>query len=105
MLANIHLLLLPMQIGVPAAMIDRRNKLYLKKESFTIKKASQHGEYVSLLPFTEKVSGLTLGGFKYPLDHITMTSGISLGVSNEITREEAYVEFSEGILLVVESKD
>lgn len=104
-LANIHLLLLPMQLDIPAALIDSRNKIYLKKESFVIKKKQQHGDYVSLLPFTEKVSGLTLKGFKYPLDHIILTAGSSLGISNEIREEEANVEFMEGILLVIEARD
>lgn len=104
-MANIHLLLLPMQLGIPACIIDRCNRIYLKKDSFSIRKEEQYGDYVSLLPFTETVSGLTLKGFKYPLDRITLTAGSSLGISNEIKEEEAQVEFTGGILLVVEAKD
>jgi thiamine pyrophosphokinase len=104
-LANIHLLLLPMQLKVKASLIDGNNMIYLRQESFTLKKREQFGNYVSLLPFTEKVRGLTLRGFKYPLNHIILTSGNSLGISNEIVGEEASVEFSEGILLVIESRD
>jgi thiamine pyrophosphokinase len=104
-IANIHLLLLPMQLGIPASIIDRCNKIYLKKDSFRIRREEQYGDYVSLLPFTETVSGLTLKGFKYPLNRITLTAGSSLGISNEIKEEEAQVEFTGGILLVVEAKD
>jgi thiamine pyrophosphokinase len=104
-LANIHLLLLPMQLKVRASLIDGNNRIYLKQESFTLKKQEQFGDYVSLLPFTEKVRGLTLRGFKYPLNQIVLTSGNSLGISNEIVEEEASVEFTEGILLVIESRD
>ncbi|HHV11934.1 MAG TPA: thiamine diphosphokinase [Clostridiales bacterium] len=104
-LANIHLLLLPMQLGIPAAMVDANNKIYLKNKSFTIERAGQFGDYVSLMPFTERVKGLTLKGFKYPLDHIILEAGSSLGISNEISGELGEVEFLEGILLVMETRD
>ncbi|MDF2510842.1 MAG: hypothetical protein K0S04_708 [Herbinix sp.] len=104
-MANIHLLLLPMQVGVSAAMIDTNNKIYLKNESFMLEKSKQYGDYVSLLPFTERVSGLTLKGFKYPLDHILLEAGSSLGTSNEIVEDIAEVEISDGILLVIEARD
>lgn len=104
-MANIHLLILPLQLKIKACLLDRNNKIYLKNENFTILKNEQFGDCVSLLPFTEQVSGLTLKGFKYPLNHIVLTTGTSLGISNEIVEEEAKIELSEGILLVVESMD
>ena len=104
-MANIHLLLLPMRVGVSAAMIDANNKIYLRNKSFTLVKSEQFGDYVSLLPFTERVSGLTLKGFKYPLDHIILEAGCSLGISNEISEDIAEVELSDGILLVIEARD
>lgn len=104
-LANVHLLLLALQLSVPACLMDGKNKISLRNQNFSIRKVNQHGQYVSLLPFTEKVSGLTLTGFKYPLDHVTLAAGSSLGISNVITEEEAFVELSEGILLVIEAED
>ena len=104
-LANVHLLVLPLQVGVRACMFDTNNKIYLMKESFHLTKAKQYGTYVSLLPFTEQVSGLTLKGFKYPLNQIVLIAGSSLGISNEIIEEEAKVEFTDGILLVMETRD
>lgn len=104
-LANIHLLLLPLQQKVDAFIVDQNNKLYLKQESFPIKKSEQYGDYVSLLPFGEAVKGLTLRGFYYPLDNVLLSAGSSLGISNEIVDETAWVEFQEGILLVMETRD
>jgi thiamine pyrophosphokinase len=104
-LANLHLLLLPMQLNIDACILNQNNKLYLKQESFQILKREQFGDFVSLLPFSEKVSGLTLNGFKYPLDRIILTAGNSLGISNEIVADTAQIEFNEGILLVMETKD
>lgn len=104
-LANIHLLLLPLQLNKSACLMDPNNKIYLKNKSFQLQKRLQFGKYVSLLPFSERVTGLTLFGFKYPLDHIILGAGTSLGISNEIEDEVAKVEFREGILLVMETKD
>lgn len=104
-LANIHLLLLPLQLGVNACLLDGNNRIYLRDKDFIIDKDQQYGAFVSLLPLTEKVSGLTLKGFKYPLNHITYTAGSSLGISNEIVEDTAKIELSGGILIVIESKD
>lgn len=104
-LANIHLLMLPMQLDIKACILDTNNKIYLKKESFIITKTSQYGAFVSLLPFTEQVSGISLKGFKYPLNNVTLSAGSSLGISNEIQDEIARVELSKGILIVIEAKD
>ena len=53
-----------------------RERVMQKKEAF--------GDYISLIPYTEKVTGITLTGFYYPLDHAELTLGISLGISNEL---------------------
>ncbi len=105
MIANIHLLLLPLQQNIDACLIDGNNKVYLKRSSFQIDRLRQHGDFVSLLPFSEEVCGLTLIGFKYPLNSIILAAGSSLGISNEMIEEVGKIEFSKGILLVIESKD
>jgi len=104
-MANIHLLTRALRSDTQAYMIDTNNKIYLKNKNFTIQKEDQYGNYVSLLPLCDKVSGLTLKGFKYPLNGITYEMGSSLGVSNEISDSEASVEMTEGILVVIESID
>ena len=103
--ANLHLLMLPLQLGIDANLLDEHNKIYLKKEGFTINKARQHGSYISLMPFCAPVKGVVLEGFKYPLREVDLNMGSSLGISNEIVDEIARVEFSGGILLVIESLD
>ena len=46
-------------------------------------------------------------GFRYELDGQDMVLGSSLGVSNEMAegRDSATIDFSEGILIAVESGD
>ena len=104
-LANLHLLLLPLQLNVDASIIDAHNKIYLKTKRFHIKKDTQFGQFLSLLPFHEKVTGLTMKGFKYPLDRVTLDFDSTLCISNEIVEEEAMVDLVEGILIVIESRD
>ncbi len=104
-LANINLLMIPLCYGVKACILDRNNKIYLKRESFGLNRSNCYGDYVSLLPFTEEVIGLTLSGFRYPLDKYTLKQGSSLGVSNVLIEENASITFDTGILIVIESKD
>lgn len=105
MIGNLHLLGMAMEHGVDCMMVDPFNRIRMIDQGITIKKEEQYGNYVSLFPFTPQVKGLTLTGFKYPLDCYTLECYHSLGVSNEITEEEACISFQEGVLLVVEARD
>lgn len=104
-IANIHLLLQPMQRKVRACILDMNNKIYLKNDDFIIKKQEQYGKYVSLMPFAGKITGLSMIGFKYPLNNILLQPGSSLCISNEIKEVEGRIEFDDGILVVFETKD
>lgn len=72
---------------------------------FYLRREEQFGRYVSLLPFTPCVEGLTLTGFHYNVTDFTLKCGRALGVSNEIEEETAQISFREGLLLVIESLD
>ncbi len=104
-LGNIQLLKMALDQWVHCHIIDENNRISMIRESATIRKDQQYGEYVSLIPFTSCVKGLTLRGMKYPLNRYTLTCGLARGVSNEIVDAVAEIELEEGILLVIESKD
>lgn len=106
-LASVNLLMVPLAQGIPAFIIDRHNRLYLLKDSHIFRRSEVFGKYISLLPLTEKVRGITLRGFRYNLENGEMRIGDSLGVSNELAEgaAEAFLEMGEGILAVVESRD
>ena len=42
---------------------------------------------------------------KYPLTQASLTPGVTLGISNEIVEPQAEIDFSEGMLFVIESRD
>ncbi len=104
-LANIHLLLLSHKQDVDAYMIDSNNKVYLIDSNKKIEKKKLYGNYYSLLPLSQKVVGVTLKGFKYPLDKATIEIGQSIGISNEVVDEVAYVEVEKGIMIAIEARD
>ncbi|MEE1197506.1 MAG: thiamine diphosphokinase [Lachnospiraceae bacterium] len=104
-LANIQLLNLALEEGAEAYLADEHNMIRLIDRPETIRKEKQMGKYVSFLPFTDRVDGVTLQGFKYPLNDYTMVKGSSIGVSNEIEQEEASVTFDSGVLLMIQSRD
>jgi len=110
-ISNIHLMARGRKQGLHVRLYDRKNKLDLidsefEKERIFLRK-ERYGKYVSFLPLTEEVKGITLTGFKYPLykKDISILENPSLCVSNEVTEERAVMSFEKGILICVESRD
>ena len=104
-LAAIGLLMMPMEQGIECFSIDANNRITMINKGITLKKSELFGKYVSLIPYTEKVTGVTLTGFKYPLTDYTFVQGNGLGVSNEVIEEEAQIQLKSGKLLLIESQD
>lgn len=105
MLANIQLLYLPLKNRIKAYIIDEHNKISLADENTVLYKKHLHGPFISLLPLTETIKGITLHGFKYPLNNYDMRLGVSIGISNEMVEDEAEIQLQSGILIVIEAKD
>lgn len=91
--------------GMEVNIYDARNLLYLLGGHKVFHREEVYGKYISFLPMTETVEGLTLRGFKYPLQRRTIGLGTSLCISNELKREEGILELERGVLLCVEAHD
>ena len=104
-LGSIRNLSIAMKNGINACILDSHNRIRMMNRSFVIYQQEQYGKYVSLFAHKGPVTGLTLKGFFYPLTNYTMMADDAIGVSNEIVADKAEVDFEEGCLLVVESKD
>ena len=104
-LANIHIPKEALEVGIPCQILDSYNKIYLVKDHRQLAKDKTYGKYISFLPLTTTVEGITLKGFQYPLNNASLSIGLSLGISNEIVEEMATIELKKGILIVIESKD
>ncbi|AWB44848.1 thiamine diphosphokinase [Paenibacillus sp. CAA11] len=100
---NIQLLIRAMQHQVSCAILDQNNYITLTGSTCTVH--DRGFSYVSLLPITAEVTGITLSGFMYPLDKATLKMGQSRGISNKLLGEEGTVQIESGLLLVIQSKD
>ena len=104
-IANIHILKDALGANIPCQILDEHNRIYLVNTEKTLEKDKVYGKYISLIPLTSTVEGLTLKGFKYPLNRYNLPIGTSLGISNEIIEDIAHIEMEKGILIVIDSKD
>lgn len=104
-LANITMLRLPFEAGIQAWIVDENNRISILSGTLCLEKEQQYGQYVSLIPLTEEIRGVTLKGVKYPLENHTVRLGESLCVSNEITDNVAMLTVRDGMALVLETKD
>lgn len=105
MIGNLHLLYPCLQKGIEAYILDSGNRIYLIDGNRTFHRDSLWGNYISFLPLTEEVKGITLTGFKYPLFEKDIQIGSSLCISNELREDEGSITFTDGVLIVVESHD
>lgn len=104
-LSNIHILKEALAENIHCQILDTNNKIYLVNNNVTLYRDRIYGKYISLIPLTTTVEGLTLKGFQYPLNNASLSIGKSLGVSNEMTQDIATIKLKRGILIVIESKD
>lgn len=104
-LGNISLLGIGLEEHVSIELLDAHNRIRMTDHSVILKKKQQYGKYLSLIPYSGEVTGVTLKGVKYPLCDYTMGGFNSLGISNEIVDDEASIELTSGQLLVIESRD
>ena len=60
------------------------------------------GEYVSIFALTPEVTGFEQTGLKYQPEGGRFTSAFPLGVSNEFVQDEAWISWSEGLVLCMQ---
>ena len=66
-MGNLHLLYLCLKKGVYGAIADEQNRLTILDKGRTFQKGECFGTYISFLPLSLEVKGVTLTGFAYPL--------------------------------------
>ncbi len=93
-----------MKEGIPTRIVDRNNEIRLFKPGSYVLDETEF-KYISFIPITEEIEGITLVNFKYPLSNVTLYRGRTLSVSNELNFKTGTFSFLKGILLVVRSRD
>ncbi|OAX47985.1 thiamine diphosphokinase [Paenibacillus sp. AD87] len=102
-LANVHIMVRAMQHHIACTLQDEHNYMMLTTSEAFVEDRGY--EYISLLPLTNEVTGITLEGFMYPLDQATIRMGQSLGISNKLLGKSGTVSINSGLLLIIQSKD
>ncbi|MCH5187329.1 MAG: thiamine diphosphokinase [Oscillospiraceae bacterium] len=96
-MANLALLEVLRRRGTRAAIKDGHNLIFAAGNRETV--AGKAGTTVSLLPIYP-VKGITLRGFKYPLNNAEIELVDPIWISNELLGGEAEISFESGALLV-----
>lgn len=104
---NVMTMMLPQKEGIDCFLIDAHNRVRVLMKPLEIKKEEQYGKYISLVPLTTDVHGVTLTGFAYPLWDYRMNveTCTSFGISNELATDVGRIDFRSGILLMLECRD
>jgi thiamine pyrophosphokinase len=98
-LANMSILKIALDRGVPARLVDEWCEIRMTKDACVLE--GEEGQTVSLFPFSSAVTGITLRGFAYPLDDNVMEIGRPYGISNILTGNRGVISLADGILLVI----
>ncbi|ANS74624.1 thiamine pyrophosphokinase [Paenibacillus yonginensis] len=102
-MANIQMMLRALQHQIASSIWDTTNYITLTGSTAVVEK--RNFDYVSLLPLTPEVTGITLEGFLYKLENASLRMGQSLGISNKLVQNEGTIQIESGLLLIIQSKD
>jgi len=102
-LANIFLLKKLAKHNIEARIINKHNEIFIVTNFIELK--GKPKELLSIIPVTQKVTGITLTGLEYPLKNASMQMGDSLGISNVFKKSMVSISIKSGVLIVTRSKD
>jgi thiamine pyrophosphokinase len=86
---------------VPVRFVNDSTTVWHAKGPATERIEGVAGDTVSLLPLTPRADGITTHGLKYGLHDGVLRMDRSRGISNVMTRKQASVTWSRGVLLFV----
>lgn len=99
-LGNLYMLVKCHEEGVTALMLDDYSELQIVGKEET--QITDEYAYFSLLNITERASGITIRGAKYPLENAEIKQDYQYGISNEVLPgQAAKVSVQDGCLLLV----
>lgn len=104
-MGNIQILRIALEHGVRAWIVDSYNRISLWEKEVRLTEQDSFGQYFSIFPFGEVVEDVSIRGAKYPLSHYLMTNKESRCISNERVEKEAVITFSNGVMILMETKE
>lgn len=101
-LGNIQTLAYLIEKGATGKIISDSEVIQLVPSgNYKIKKRENFS--LSLLSYSEQVTGLTIRGTEYTLDNGTVCNSFPIGISNKISEDYAEISFNSGKLLIIQS--
>lgn len=104
-LANILLIEKYYNKGINVEIVDNHNIIKLISDNTDLNVYKMNEHFVSIVPISKKLIGLTLENFKYPLDDVEVKRGEALLISNEVTNEKGRIVLKKGTAILFLSKD
>lgn len=101
---NVGLLGHPMVRGITPRLISPTNEICLITGPESVRIIGELGDFVSLVPLTDHVDGITTTGLAYPLHGERLAWGTSRGISNELLQTTATVRATAGRILVIHQR-
>ncbi len=87
------------EYGADAMILTGKSRIYLVESEVEI--ARERFDYVSLIPCSDKVEGVSTTGLKYELNGDTLYKNSSRGISNEFFNNTAKIKVKSGLLYVI----
>jgi len=100
-LANVHLLRVALEHQVLTRIVNEVNEISLVAPQQPAVVEGAPGAVFSLLPLTEKVTGVCVKGARWPLQDATFSIGNPIGVSNRLSEDKADICLATGLMLLI----
>lgn len=98
--ANVQCLLFLKKHNAAGYLIDESGMMFVLEDE-SISFGQEMKGSLSLFSLSQKAEGVTIRGMKYTLDNAEITNDFPIGISNEFTKEKAYISVRKGQLLIV----
>ncbi len=102
-MANIMLIERYIKLNIDIKIIDDNNYIQILNKNIILDK--KEGYYLSIIPITDYIEGITLRGLKYPLNNVKVKRGSTLCISNEVIDANAEILITSGVGLLFLSRD
>ena len=103
-LSSIYLLKCFADKGIDAYILNKNNRIYMKKGRIEFEKTKVFGKYISIFPYQGNGMIKSIEGFKYEARGLELPLNTSRGVSNELTSDTGYIE-TEDYIVIMETCD
>lgn len=103
-LANVLLIASDRLRGRDICLADGTSTLRVMHNNERLEIVGDPRDFVSLLPLTSDVSGVTTAGLRYALTNDVLEQGPARGLSNELTSGTATIQIDQGRLAVIHTR-